>query len=102
MSHDTDYPVRTRSGHVLTEQDVERIADEFEQDDPGAVPRIVGRLGEVRRGRPSLTGHAAASPRVSFRTTDDLRARTEDRAAREGKTVSQIARDALEHYLDAG
>ncbi len=101
MSDDVRYPVRTASGRELTEQDVEHLADEFERDDPEARPRVVGRLGEVRKGRPSLKGQAAASPRVSFRTTDDLRARAEDRAAREGKTVSQVAREALESYLDA-
>ncbi|MEX0659389.1 MAG: hypothetical protein WD080_09675 [Egibacteraceae bacterium] len=100
MSDDVRYPVRTASGRELTEQDVEQLADEFERDDVPA--RVVGRLGDVRRGRPSLTGRAAASPRVSFRTTDDLRARAEDRATREGKTVSQVAREALESYLDAG
>lgn len=101
MSNDPRYPVRTRAGRELDEQDVERLADEFERDDPDADPRIVGRLGAVRRGRPSLTGRAAASPRVSFRTTDELRARAEERAEREGKTVSQVAREALEHHLDA-
>jgi hypothetical protein len=101
MSDDVRYPVRTRSGRELTEQDVERLADEFEADSD-APPRVAGRLGAVRRGRPSLTGRAAASPRVSYRTTDDLRARAEDRAAREGKTVSQVAREALESHLDAG
>lgn len=100
MSDDARYPVRTASGRELTEQDVEQLADEFERDD--GPTRVVGRLGDVRRGRPSLTGRAAASPRVSFRTTDDLRARAEDRAAREGKSVSQVAREALESYLDAG
>ena len=84
MSDEVRYPIRTASGRELTEQDVDHLADEFERDD---VPqRVVGRMGDVRRGRPSLTGRAADSPRVSFRTTDDLRARAEDRAAREGNT----------------
>ena len=49
-----------------------------------------------RGGRPSLTGDAAASPRVSFRVTPDIRDRAAALAEREGKTISQLAREALE------
>ncbi len=101
MSNDASYPVHTRSGRELTEDDVEQLADDFEHEDADEDPRVLGRLGNRPRGRPSLTGRAASSPRVSFRTTDDLRALAEQRAAREGKTVSQVAREALEHHLDA-
>ena len=53
---------------------------------------------EVRRraGRPSLTGHPAVSPRIAFRVTPDVRDRAAGIAAREGKTISQLAREALE------
>jgi predicted HicB family RNase H-like nuclease len=53
---------------------------------------------QVRRkgGRPSLTGDSAASPRVSFRLTPDVRERAATIAEREGKTISQLAREALE------
>lgn len=54
------------------------------------------RLG---RGRPSLTGEAQHSPQVTFRLSPELRAKAEERAAREGKRVSQIAREALERYV---
>lgn len=53
----------------------------------------------VRRGRRSLTGGTAHSPRVSFRVPADLRDAAEQAAAREGKTVSELAREALERYL---
>jgi predicted HicB family RNase H-like nuclease len=55
-------------------------------------------VGEVRRraGRPSLTGEAAISPRITFRITPGVRDRAAEMAAREGKTVSQLAREALE------
>lgn len=58
---------------------------------------------DVRRkaGRPSLTGEAAASPRVSFRLTPDVRDRAAALAEREGKTVSQLAREALEKRINA-
>ena len=52
-------------------------------------------------GRPSLTGDAAASPRVSFRVTPDVRDRAAKLADREGKTISQLAREALEARVRA-
>jgi predicted HicB family RNase H-like nuclease len=58
---------------------------------------------EVRRrgGRPSLTGGAAVSPRVSFRVTPGVRERAAIIAEREGKTISQVAREALEARVRA-
>lgn len=56
-------------------------------------------LARVGRGRPSLAGGKARSPQVSFRAPADLRLRAEERAAREGKTVSRLAREALERLL---
>jgi hypothetical protein len=52
----------------------------------------------VRRGggRPSLSGEASVSPRIVFRVTPDVRDRAAAIAAREGKTISQLAREALE------
>ena len=53
---------------------------------------------EVRRrgGRPSLTGEAAVSPRLTFRVSPGVRDRAAQIAAREGKTISQLAREARE------
>ena len=53
---------------------------------------------QVRRksGRPSLTGESSVSPRVSFRLTPEFRDRAANLADREGKTISQLAREALE------
>jgi hypothetical protein len=51
------------------------------------------------RGRPSLTGASRHSPRVSFRLPDHERERAEQVARAEGKTVSALAREALERYL---
>ena len=50
------------------------------------------------RGRPSLGGKGR-SPQVTFRAPPSLRAQAEERAARDGKTVSQLAREAFEMYL---
>lgn len=53
---------------------------------------------QVRRkgGRPSLTGESTVSPRVSFRLTPEIRDRAANLADSEGKTISQLAREALE------
>lgn len=57
----------------------------------------------ARAGRPSLGTPGRHSPRVSFRIPEQTRCRAEERAAREGRSVSEIAREALERYLqDAG
>lgn len=55
-------------------------------------------VSDVRRkaGRPSLTGASQASPRVSFRVTPQVRERAAAIAAEEGKTISELAREALE------
>jgi hypothetical protein len=56
---------------------------------------------DVRRagGRPSLSGEAAHSPRIAFRVTTETRERAARVAAAEGKTVSQLAREALQARL---
>ncbi|HUY63669.1 MAG TPA: hypothetical protein VMV14_04050 [Acidimicrobiales bacterium] len=56
-------------------------------------------LEKAGRGRPSLSGGRTRSPQVSFRAPAELRAKAEKRAAKEGKTVSQLAREALERLL---
>jgi predicted HicB family RNase H-like nuclease len=84
-------PPVTKDGTVLTSEEVERLADEAEAGYELATAR--------RAGRPSLTGRPDHSPHVSFRAPPELRAKAEQRAAREGKTVSQLAREAFEKYL---
>ncbi len=58
---------------------------------------------QVRRssGRPSLSGKAAASPQIAFRVAPAVRDRAAEVAAREGKTISQLAREALEQRVAA-
>ena len=48
-------------------------------------------------GRPSLA--AGVSPRVSFRTTETLYVATRRRAEVEGRTVSDLVREAVERYV---
>lgn len=82
--------VRLPDGSRLTEQRAEELARDT--------------LAEIRRrnlvpGRKSLSGGPTHSPRVSFRLPAEERELAERVAAREGKTVSALAREALERYL---
>lgn len=70
-----------------------RITDEYVQR------AIEGTHRQLGRGRPSLTGEPARSPQVTFRLAPELRQKAEEFAAREGKRVSDVAREALEDYV---
>jgi len=58
-------------------------------------------VGQVRHagGRPSLSGASTRSPQIAFRVPAEIRDRAAQTAADEGKTVSQLAREALEARL---
>jgi len=77
--------VRDSKGRRITEEYAERAAEDA--------------LASVGRGRPSLTGAKEPSPQVTFRVTPELRAKANAEAARQGKRVSDVAREALERYL---
>ena len=87
----TDYG-KLKDGTVLTEEIAEQLAEEAE---PGYDLSKGGRI----LGRPSLTGAAGHSLRVNYRITSDLHDRALARARREGKTLSALAREALEQYV---
>lgn len=80
------------SGKILTEDDAERIADEVESEEPVVFTGI--RLV----GRPSLDGNGT-SPRLSFRVPRDLYDAAAERAAAEERSLSAVAREALERFL---
>ena len=83
-----------------------RLLDQAAED-PRSVPAAdavisVEDAPTARRavaGRPSLTAAGKISPLVSFRVSSQLREAALRRAAAEGRTVSDLARDALERYL---
>jgi hypothetical protein len=83
----------TRSGTVITEKVAEEMAEEFERDglDPSKVERRYV-------GRPSL-GPAGNSPRVSFRISPDLHKAAWKRADKEGRSLSDLAREAFTLYM---
>jgi hypothetical protein len=72
-------------------------------------PRQGGREGirprkakpeRVQPGRPSLD--KGVSPRISYRVPRSLYTRAKKQADAEGRTVSEVAREALEQHLKAG
>lgn len=87
------YP-KLRSGIELTPEVEEALADEAERGYD---------LSKFRRefvGRPPL-GDGGTSPRIAFRFPQKEFNRVCERAAREGRTISDLAREALTRYLDS-
>jgi hypothetical protein len=62
---------------------------------------VVEQVRRSSSGRPSLSGKPAASPQIAFRVAPSVRDRAAEVAAREGKTISQLAREALEERVAA-
>lgn len=60
---------------------------------------VVEQVRRSASGRPSLSGKPAASPQIAFRVARSVRDRAAEVAAREGKTISQLAREALEERV---
>ena len=81
----------TETGVAVTPNLAEKLADEAEAGYDLSRGRHVGRL--------SLGGRSGASPRLNFRTTPALHERAQRMAKREGKMISQLAREALERYV---
>lgn len=77
--------IRLADGTRLTEELAEDIAD-----------RVLRSVG-----RPSLSGARQRSPQIAFRVPAAIREEAAEVAAREGKTVSELAREALEERLAA-
>jgi hypothetical protein len=81
----------SKSGVPITDQLAEQLADEAEAG--------YDLTPSKRVGRKSLAGADGASPRVNFRMTAELQTRAQALAEKEGKTISEIAREALEQYV---
>lgn len=82
--------VRLKDGRRLTNDLADELADETLAD---------ARSRNLVPGRKSLSGGSVHSPRVQFRVPDALRAAAEQRAREKGVSLSELAREALEHYL---
>ena len=85
----------TKSGRVLSNADIERLADRLDEG-------IDFSSWQPRRGRPSLGANASEhSPRIAVRIPDALNDRVRSQAAREGRSVSDVVRALLEGYAPA-
>ncbi len=87
------YP-RAKSGKEITPKVADALAAEAERGYD---------LTKARRrpvGRPSLAGRGV-SPRMSFRTSPDLYQAAQRRAREEGRSVSDLAREAVERYISS-
>lgn len=91
---DVDELLYDRRGNVIDRDYIHALEREAE------IGYDVEDLQPVRVGRPSLS-EAGDSPQVRFRLPAGVRAEAAALASSEGKSLSQLARDALEAYLEA-
>jgi len=88
-----DKTYTTASGKVLTEADLDAIADEVEHAEFD-----VEILMRRHRGRPAM-GSAPAEV-VPVRIDPELKAALEARAVADGSSTSEVIREALRRFLD--
>ena len=85
-------PVKTKTGRVVTDAEIEALADEAERG------YDVETLKTRRRGRPMLG--AGPSEIVPVRLDPELKRAVEARAEAEHRSASEIIREALRRFLD--
>lgn len=85
-------PYVTKTGRMLSDADIESLADEVASD------ITVATLKPRRRRRPPLEG--GPSDVVPVRLDATLRAAVEARATNDHTTTSDVIREALRRYLD--
>jgi hypothetical protein len=85
---------KTKTGKVLTDADIEALADEAERG------YDVDVLRKRRRGRPML-GSAPAEV-VPVRLDPELKQAVEARARADDTSTSEIIREALRRFLEVG
>ena len=90
---------RTKDGQVLTETDIEAMADElanadYDMDEVAARP-----YRHPRTGRPPMGSGPATT--VQVRLDPELRQALDTAAGRDGVSVSEVIRQALRSHLAA-
>ena len=83
----------TKGGTKLTERKLRRLEEEAER----GFDLATAQRPRVGPGRPSLA--EGESPRISYRVPPAVFAAARNRAKAEGRSLSEIAREALERYL---
>ena len=86
----------TKSGQPITDKEIEILAREAEKG--YEVEKLISRRG--KRGRPAL-GSGPADVE-SVRLDPELRKDLAERASAEGRTTSEIIREAIRYFLKAG
>ena len=87
-------PYVTHTGRVLSDADIDAIADEVAGDID------VEALKPRRRGRPKLEDGPADV--VAVRLDSNLRAAVEARASTDQTSTSEVIREAVRRYLHVG
>lgn len=84
---------KTKTGRILTDAEIDAIADEVETTEYD-----IDALKTRRRGRPAMgSGPAEVVP---VRIDPELRAAVEARAEADHTTTSDVIREALRRFLD--
>lgn len=86
---------RTKTGKVLTDEELAKIAEDFERAEFSS--EDIERIKKSRRRSPRV-GDTNAEV-VTFRAPADYRERIKARANADATTESQVIRDALDAYL---
>jgi hypothetical protein len=85
--------LKTKKGTKLSKAAVDNLASEAE----AGYDLSKAKHQRVGPGRPSLA--EGESPRISYRVAPVLFDRAKKRAKAEGRTVSEVAREALQKYV---
>ena len=85
--------LKSKKGTKLSSAEVERLASEAE----AGFDLSKAKRQRVGPGRPSLA--EGESPRISYRVAPSLFDRAKKKAKAEGRTVSEMAREALQRYV---
>jgi len=85
----------TESGVEITPEIADALALEAERG------YDLSKAERVLVGRPSLDGDGGTSPRLSFRLTPELYRIALKRAEEEGRSVSDLAREAVSRYVNS-
>ena len=85
--------LKSKKGTKLSKAAVDKLASEAE----AGYDLSMAKRQHVRPGRPSLG--EGESPRITYRVAPALFERAKKKAASEGRTVSEVARDALQKYV---
>lgn len=87
----------TKTGKILTDEDITAIADEFQNRE--FTPEEVAKIKKTRRSSPRLGSTNAKV--IAFRAPAAYKDRIKARAKAESKSESQVIRDAIDAYLQA-